>query len=85
MHRFFWVILACLSSAPSLLACEGCKEPSSVAGSGGVTGIGAGFSGSVLFMLAMIAGILGGMIWMIVQSCRQLQPNQAVVSRSTTR
>jgi hypothetical protein len=85
MHRFFWVILACLSSAPSLLACEGCKEPSSVAGSGGVTGIGAGFSGSVLFMLAMIAGILGGMIWMIVQSCRQLQGNQAVVSRSTTR
>ena len=85
MHRFFWVILACLSSAPSLLACEGCKEPSSVAGSGGVTGIGAGFSGSVLFMLAMIAGILGGMIWMIVQSCRQLQPSQAVVSRSKTR
>ena len=85
MHRFLWVILACLSSAASLLACEGCKEPSSVAGSGGVTGIGAGFSGSVLFMLAMLAGILGGMIWMIVQSCRQLQPSQAVVSRSKTR
>jgi len=85
MRRFVWVILACLSSAPTLLACEGCKEPSSVAGSGGVTGIGAGFSGSVLFMLAMIAGLLGGMIWMIAQNCRQLQSSHAVISRSTTR
>jgi hypothetical protein len=62
-----------LAAVPSVLACEGCKEPTSVAGSGGVDGISAGFSGSVLFMLAMISALVGAFVWMIVRSCRQLE------------
>jgi hypothetical protein len=62
-----------LMAAPSLLACEGCKEPTSVAGGGGVDGISAGFSGSVIFMLGVIGALLGGFVWMIVRSCRQLE------------
>jgi hypothetical protein len=62
-----------LAAAPSLLACEGCKEPTSVVGGGGVDGISAGFSGSVVFMLGVIGALLGGFVWMIVRSCRQLE------------
>jgi hypothetical protein len=61
-----------LTGVPSVLACEGCKEPTSVAGNGGVDGISAGFSGGVLFMLVMVGSLIGGFIWMIVRSCRQL-------------
>jgi hypothetical protein len=64
---------AVLMNAPAVMACEGCKEPSSVAGNGGVDGISLGFSASVLFMLAMVGFILGGFIWMIARSCRQLE------------
>ena len=66
------LIGAVLANAPAVMACEGCKEPSSVAGNGGVDGTSLGFSGSVLFMLAMVGAILGGFIWMTVRSCRQL-------------
>jgi hypothetical protein len=61
-----------LANAPAVMACEGCKEPSSVAGGGGVDGISFGFSASVIFMLAMVGGILGGFVWMTARSCRQL-------------
>jgi hypothetical protein len=67
---FFALLLA---SVPSALACEGCKEPTSVAGNGGVDGISAGFSGSVVFMLVVLGSLIGGFIWMIVRSCKQLE------------
>jgi hypothetical protein len=38
----------------------------------GVAGIGASFSWSVLFMLGMLAFVMGGMILMMVRSCKQL-------------
>jgi len=65
------------SFVPSLLACEGCKEPSSVAGSSGVNGIGAGFSWSVIFMIGMISLLVAGMIVMIVRACKQLEAQQS--------
>src|ERR1700693_3182936 len=67
------VIGAVLANAPAVMACEGCKEPSSVAGNGGVDGISFGFSASVIFMLVMVFGILGGFFWMAARSCRQLE------------
>jgi hypothetical protein len=61
-----------LSHVPPLVACEGCKAPSNVTGASGVAGIGASFSWSVLFMLGMLAFVMGGMILMMIRSCRQL-------------
>jgi hypothetical protein len=63
---------AVLANAPAVMACEGCKEPSSVAGGGGVDGISLGFSASVIFMLVMVGSILGGLTWMMARNCRQL-------------
>jgi hypothetical protein len=64
--------LLLLNNLPSLLACEGCKEPSNVAGQSGVAGISASFSWSVLFMLTVVASLLTGLVFMMVRSCRQL-------------
>ena len=75
-----------LNNLPSLLACEGCKEPSNVAGQSGVAGISASFSWSVIFMLAVVASLLTGMVLMMVRSCKQLavlhNPNPAYVPAS---
>ena len=57
---------------PALIACEGCKEPSNVTGASGVSGIGASFSWSVLFMVGMLAFLISGMVFMMIRSCRQL-------------
>jgi hypothetical protein len=65
---------------PSVLACEGCKEPSSVAGDSGVGGIGASFSWSVIFMLGMLAFLLTGMMFMIIRSCKQLAAQHSPVT-----
>jgi len=74
-----------LGHLPSLFACEGCKEPSNVAGQSGVAGISASFSWSVLFMLGVTAFLLTGLVLMMVRSCKQLaaqhNPNAAYVSR----
>ena len=73
MSRVFWTVLTfVLANLPAAYACPGCKEPSSVAGASGVNGISLGFSLSVIFMLGMIGSILGGMLFMIVKTCRQL-------------
>jgi hypothetical protein len=80
MVRFVFLLAGLsMSYLPSLLACEGCKEPSNVAGDGGVAGISASFSWSVIFMLGMLAFLLTGMLFMIMRSCKQLaeQQNQA--------
>jgi hypothetical protein len=69
-----------LAGVPSLFACPGCKEPSNVAGDGGVSGISAGFSLSVLFMIGFVAFLLTGMIFMIVRSCKQLDAKHRMVS-----
>ena len=61
---------------PSVLACDGCKEPSSVAGGSGVGGISASFSWSVVFMLGVLGFLLTGMLFMIIQSCKQLAAAQ---------
>ena len=62
MLRVLLLLSLWLSHVPSLVACEGCKTPSNVAGASGVAGIGASFSWSVLFMLGMLAFVMGGMI-----------------------
>ncbi len=73
MFRHFFVFCALLISyVPSLVACEGCKEPSNVAGDSGVAGISASFSWSVVFMLGMLTFLISGMVFMTIRSCRQL-------------
>jgi hypothetical protein len=73
MLRLFSLLAALLMNyVPSLVACEGCKEPSSVSGASGVGGIGASFSWSVLFMIGMLAFLISGMVLMMIRSCRQL-------------
>ena len=73
MLRLVWLLSALLMSyVPSLVACEGCKEPSNVIGASGVGGIGASFSWSVLFMIGMLASLMSGMVLMMIRSCRQL-------------
>jgi hypothetical protein len=73
MLRFLSLLAALLmSNMPSLLACEGSKEPSNVAGDSGVAGISASFSWSVIFMIGMVAFLLTGMVLMMVRSCKQL-------------
>jgi hypothetical protein len=82
MSRVFWTVLAIvLANLPAAYACPGCKEPSSVAGASGVNGISLGFSLSVVFMLGMIGTLLGGMLYMIVKTCRQLDGLPAQPSR----
>ena len=66
------LIGAVLANAPAVMACEGCKEPSSVTGNGGVDGISFGYSASVIFMLVMVGSILTGFALMMARSCRQL-------------
>jgi hypothetical protein len=79
MLRCFSLLGALLMSyLPSLMACEGCKEPSNVAGDSGVAGISASFSWSVVFMIGMLGFLLCGMILMMVRSCRQLATQQQV-------
>jgi hypothetical protein len=73
MLRLLWLLSALLMSyVPSLVACEGCKEPANVIGASGVAGIGASFSWSVLFMIGMLAFLMSGMVFMMIRSCRQL-------------
>jgi hypothetical protein len=74
---------AFLANAPAVMACEGCKEPSSVAGGGGVDGISLGFSASVIFMLFMVGSILGGFAWMMAKSCRQLDAAHRAAATQT--
>ena len=69
-----------MSYLPSVLACEGCKEPSNVAGASGVGGISASFSWSVIFMLGMVAFLLTGMLFMIIRSCKELAVQQNPVA-----
>ena len=85
MSRYFTLTGALLmSSLPSLMACEGCKEPSNVAGDSGVSGISASFSWSVLFMITMVGFLLAGMILMMVRSCRQLASQHQQVSEGSS-
>ena len=72
-----------LSYIPAVFACEGCKEPSSVTGASGVDGISAGFSWSVIFMLGAVGSVLGGLMWMVVRTCKQLSAEQEVASMRT--
>jgi len=83
--RFFLPALigAVLANAPTVLACEGCKEPSSVAGGGGVDGISLGFSASVIFMLVMVGSILSGFVFMMARSCRQLDAAHRAAAAQT--
>ncbi len=83
MFRFLSMIgVLMLSYGPSLMACEGCKEPSNVIGDSGVGGISASFSWSVVFMLGMLAFLISGMVRMMIRSSRQLAAQQAQVGRS---
>jgi hypothetical protein len=77
------VVTLLLSYGPSLMACEGCKEPSNVIGDSGVGGISASFSWSVVFMLGMLSFLLCGMVRMMIRSCRQLAEQRQRVGRSS--
>ena len=77
------VLGAFLANAPAVMACEGCKEPSSVTGGGGVDGISFGYSASVIFMLFMVGSILGGFAWMMARSCRQLDAAHRAAAAQT--
>lgn len=80
MARYFWTIaMLLLTNLPAVFACEGCKEPSSVAGASGVNGVSLGFSVSVMFMLGMVATLVGGMLCMIVRTCKQLDARSVAV------
>jgi hypothetical protein len=84
MLRFLSLLAALsMSYLPSVMACEGCKEPSSVAGESGVGGISASFSWSVVFMLGMLAFLLTGMVLMMIRSCKQLAEQQNQVSKAS--
>ena len=84
MLRLLWLISALLMGyLPSLVACEGCKEPSNVIGASGVGGIGASFSWSVLFMIGMLAFLITGMVLMMIRSCRQLAAQRQRVAVET--
>ena len=84
MLRLLWLISALLMSyLPSLVACEGCKEPANVIGASGVGGIGASFSWSVLFMIGMLAFLMTGMVLMMIRSCRQLAAQRQRVAVET--
>jgi hypothetical protein len=78
-------LLAALSMSymPSLMACEGCKEPSNVAGDSGVAGISASFSWSVLFMICMLGMLLSCLIVMMIRSCKQLAQQQQASQHSS--
>src|SRR5271155_213117 len=81
MLRFVSVASVLLMNyLPSVLACEGGKEPSSGAGDSGVTGISASFSWSVIFMIGMLAFLLTGMLFMIIRSCKQLAAQHSPVT-----
>ena len=81
MTRYFWTIVTLLlANLPMAFACEGCKEPSSVAGASGVNGVSLGFSVSVMFMLGMVATLVGGLLWMIVRACKELDSRAGAVS-----
>ena len=84
MLRFLSVLTASvMGNLASLLACEGCKEPANVAGDSGVGGISAGFSWSVVFMLAMLAFLLTGLVIMMVRTCRQIAEQQRHLTPGT--
>jgi hypothetical protein len=77
MFRFVSLLAALsMSYMPSLMACEGCKEPSNVAGDSGVAGISASFSWSVLFMICMLGLLMSCLIVMMIRSCKQLAQQQ---------
>ena len=81
MGRFWWLVsFVVMTLAPSVYACEGCKEPSNVAGASGVIGISTGFSLSVIFMLGMLAVLMTGMLLMIRRACRQLDARHQSVA-----
>ena len=80
LRSFMWLSLFWMNFVPSLMACPGCKEPSNVAGASGVSGISAAFSWSVLFMLFSVAATMGGMILMIVRSCRRIEARREIAS-----
>ena len=81
MARYFWTTVTfLLANLPAAFACEGCREPSSVAGASGVNGTSLGFSVSVIFMLGMVATVLGGMLCMIVRACKDLDARAGTTS-----
>ena len=72
---------ACLGAAilfaPALAqACPGCKQVDGVP----LSGASLGFGWDILFMLVMIGSILGGLSYMIYQSCRALAERDRAVN-----
>ncbi|GAB4252917.1 MAG: hypothetical protein OHK005_20230 [Candidatus Methylacidiphilales bacterium] len=66
-----------LAWAPSGLACPGCKDNVNSSGpgqasAGELTRLERGYSYSVLFLLAVPAGLIGGLAVMISKECRRI-------------
>ena len=69
------VLAAFLSAAECVMACVGCREPGSetIAKESPTVLAGWAFSWSVLFMLAFVLLIIGGMSFYIWHTCRRLE------------
>lgn len=66
-----------LVSVAGAVACPGCKDNVNSSGSaqdaaGGLTRLERGYSYSVLFLLAVPAGLVGGLALMISKECRRI-------------
>jgi hypothetical protein len=77
-HLVFWSVSLAVAVTQSVTACPGCKDPASVttvaldAGQRSVALVNAGFSWSVLFLLAVPALLVGGIGAFTVKTCRRL-------------
>ena len=77
-HLVFWSVSLAIAISQSVMACPGCKDPASVTGvtmdtaQKSVALVNAGFSWSVLFLLAVPALLIGGIGAFIVKTCRRL-------------
>jgi hypothetical protein len=74
------VLAGFLSAAECVMACVGCREPGSdtIAKESPTVLAGVAFSWSVLFMLASVILIIGGLSFYICQTCRRLEQEAAL-------
>jgi hypothetical protein len=69
------VVVVLLATAPGLWACPNCKEPQYL-DTGKMNPSSLAFNWSILFMLAMPMLVAGFLVWLIVQTCRDLDRRQ---------
>lgn len=72
MKSFALIFSAVLLAAPQVMACVGCRTPGSTVVEQKTVLAGAGFSWSVLFMLAAVFCLVGFMVSYIIKTCREI-------------